>query len=369
MSALATRGKGIHFLLVLAFATLLAISSTVIAVPEARSATPSEFGFASINTLTNDSDLQLAAELDTIVNAGGKWIRVVVQWQAIEWQRGTFDWQSHDRVIDAATQRGLKVLGLIVGPAPAWAQNVTDTGYGMAGAPPADPATFGTFARAAAAHYVDSVTSWELWNEPNLPEFFSPAPDVGKYVALLKAGFNGIHAIQPYAVVLSGGLSTSRGASSIPPATFLQQMYQQGAKEFMDAVAAHPYTIPYSIADDPNNGWGSISDLRNMMIGNGDAAKKIWVTEFGFPTGTTQAEAVSEDNQAAYLVDALSRSSTTDYLGPTFIYTVRDNSADPAILELNFGIVRYTGLPKPAFFAIQKYAKAALPPQPNLFGS
>jgi hypothetical protein len=310
------------------------------------------FGFASINTLLNANDAEIETELTTMVDAGASWIRVVVLWQAVEPQPGVFDWDIPDRVIDAARRHGLNVLALISGPAPGWAHGLLPLSQ-LPGVPPADPATYGNFAGNVAAHYAGRVSAWEIWNEPNVPSFFSPMPDIGKYALMLKAAYLSIHAAQPTATVLSGGLSPS-GGLAITPTAFLNQLYAAGAGLFLDGVALHPYTFPFGIDNDPNRAWDAIGGARLIMEKYGDSAKPIWITEFGAPTGTSNV-AQSEDAQSALLTDAMRRAADLPYLGPTFIYTVRDNSADPSNSELNFGVVHNDYSRKPAFYAIQAF--------------
>src|SRR5687767_9839102 len=54
----------------------------------------------------------LARELDLVVGAGASWVRLDFQWSAIESVRGKYDWTAPDRVVAAASARGLHVLGM-----------------------------------------------------------------------------------------------------------------------------------------------------------------------------------------------------------------------------------------------------------------
>src|SRR5205085_3279410 len=90
---------------------------------------------------------------------------------------------------------------------------------------------------------------------------------------------------------------------------YLQQMYAAGLHKSFDAISVHPYTFwPGATAEEmlnsPESGWQQLAtttpSIRSVMIANGDATKRIWVTEFGAPTNQ-----VSELQQADLLTAAV----------------------------------------------------------------
>ena len=94
--------------------------------------------------------------------------------------------------------RGIKAL-VVVHRAPAWASGVHG---GIA--PPRDPASFGAF-MGGLAERVPGVDAWELWNEPDGPEFFGDGPQPARYAAMVRAAYPAIKAAQPDDVVVTGG--------------------------------------------------------------------------------------------------------------------------------------------------------------------
>ena len=307
-----------------------------------------------------------AAELDRYMSAvrasGASWFRVAVDWSRIERTRGRLDWSASDRVLAAAQRHGLRVLGL-VSYTPVWARTPaagpSDThGY------PADPETFGDFARAAATRYFAQVDTWEIWNEPNIEEFFSPAPDVAIYTALLRAASTAIHAIQPHATVLSGGLAPATDtAPDISPPTFVEQLYNSGANRWFDGVAIHPYVypaLPSSPGSASYNTFQRMQLIRTSMLTGGDAAKKVWITEFGAPTSTAP-RGVSADAQAASITEAVDLARRLGYVPVLFVYTLVDGGTDGRDVEDNFGLLTTDRSPKPAYLAVQRAANRHCP--------
>ncbi|MET0197935.1 MAG: beta-galactosidase [Rhodococcus fascians] len=334
-------------LITVAAAVALALGVTA---PAAQAAPPSGLGFSSGAPFLLLDDATLSNELVAGREVGASWVRVVVNWAQIETAPGVFDWGNTDRVVDAARAQGYSVLAVLAGT-PAWAQGPIPSL--LPGAVPVDPNTYGAFAGAAAAHLGNRVDSYEVWNEPNIPSFFAPV-DAARYVGLLRAAYPAIHNADPGATVLSAGLATTidTGAWTVAPVTFLQQMYAAGAGGFMDAVALHPYTFPFTVENDPNGQWAQVDQAYGTMAANGDGGKKIWITELGAPTGNGPM-AVTEEAQAAIIGSSLAQASRLPYVGPVFVHALRDAGADAFDSEQNYGLLRADFSRKPSFAVVQ----------------
>lgn len=79
--------------------------------------------------------------------------------------------------------------------------------------------------------------------------------------------------------------------------------------------------------------------LYDTMVRNGDGQKKIWLTEFGAPTGTA-GNAVNDEQQAAIIAGGLSLARSLSYVGPLFVYEIRDAQTGSSDTEDNFGLLR-----------------------------
>jgi polysaccharide biosynthesis protein PslG len=336
-----------------AVVTVLTLTLFALALPRSQQvrAAVAPFGVASVATMWSDSPQGYADEARAIREAGAGWIRIVVQWHKIEPTSRNYDWSTADNAVQAARAAGLNILMCISGPAPVWAQSPGADPQAI-GNPPADPAAFGEITRLIADRYKASVGTWEIWNEPNVPEFFTPL-DVGRYAALLRQAYVSIHAAAPNSIVMSGGLSSA--THGIESVDFVRRLYAAGAGDMMDAIALHPYTYPYPITEDPLGRGDAVPQVHQLMAAHGAGRKKIWITEYGQATGTSQY-AVAGDRQAGILVDFLKWASALDYLGPPFLFTTRDLGTDPSYADFNYGLYTVDYTPKPSVAAI----KAAL---------
>ena len=93
--------------------------------------------------------------------------------------------------------------------------------------------------------------------------------------------------------------------------------------------------------------------MRDIIVPSGDIAKRIWLTEFGAPTGTARV-AVTEDVQAQTASIVLLVARVVEWFGPAFVYSIRDAGTDQADFEQNFGILRRDFTPKQAYGTVSQ---------------
>jgi hypothetical protein len=291
-------------------------------------------------------------ELNGLQASGARWIRFDIAWSDIQ-AKGpdSYDWARYDAVIRAASSRHIDVLGMI-GYTPAWAAPPGATSDKF---PPRDTADYARFAAAAVRRYAPiGVHTWEIWNEPNNPGFWKPAPRLDQYARMLEQSYAAIKAVDPTATVLPGGTAPeSTTSDSISPIDFLRGLYADGAGRSFDAVAAHPYSFHALPSDyEPSSAWSQLDrttpSLRSVMVDHGDGQKKIWATEFGAPTSDA---GVTDAQQAAMIAEAYAIFRSEPWAGPLFVYTYRD-SGD------RFGLLRHDGTRKPSWGAFRTAANA-----------
>jgi len=352
----------------LAVAAVLAAGLATVAPQPARAVGTSpiapSMGMATGGAILWESSADFTRDMDAIAASGATWIRVDFDWSSIQYESPpTWRWdRATDRIVGAARARGLKIIGQL-GYAPPWARPA-DCPAGSNKCMPTDGAAYGAFARAAAARYGangtdpayrGTVSAWEIWNEPNHQPFAQPKPSLDRYVPMLKAAYAGIKAVDARATVVTGGLSPAPDAADgteIAPTTFLQGIYARGGGGSFDAVGHHPYSYPY----DPSGGqaWNAFTQtgfLYQIMVANGDGAKKVWGTESGAPTGNDPGRSVDEATQAAFLTSYYRSWTTTfgAFTGPLFWHMHRDSGSNLSYYDDNFGLLRRDWSMKPSY--------------------
>jgi hypothetical protein len=270
-------------------------------------------------------------ELDSL---GVHALRVVLYWKDVAPNAGSsskpdfdtidpasYSWDRYDPVLDAAKERGWKVLLTISGPVPKWAtekrrDNVTRP----------DPSEFAQFTQAVAEHYADRVALWSIWNEPNHPQFLKPQYDARHrpisprlYRALFKSALKGFKAAGlENPSVLMGETAPVGTGRDVAPLTFLRGALCLGssykrAKGCAALPAAgyahHAYTTrlgPFYQPDGKNNVTIGVLSRLTKALDRAAAAHAvasklpIYLTEFGIQSKPDPQYGVSYQQQVEY---------------------------------------------------------------------
>ena len=256
------------------------------------------------------------AELDQMVQAGVETLRISFPWihaqpfqnesEVPPTERAKYvdvggvptDWSFIDGVVRASAMRGLKIMPVVV-EAPAWAAEHP----GKFGSPPKNDGAYADFVVALAKRYGNRGTfwtqnpdvpkvpleQWQLWTEPNIPDFWSDQPSAKAYVKLLKTTTPLIRKADPKAKVILSGLVNESWK-------YLDQVYKAGGRKYFDVVAVHPFTARLS---------GVITILkrtRTIMTRHHDAKKPMVATEL---TWSSAANKLSQDQYFGFEVDEL----------------------------------------------------------------
>lgn len=226
------------------------------------------------------------AQLDKIREAGGTATHGSFDWVDIEKVRGTYDWSQADERIDDITERGLAIYAYI-GNTPDWARaNPSLPGHRT---PPAEEYAedFERFCTAVAERYKGRVDRFFFWNEPNgcswVNEGCGNSDGFPLYTKWLKRAFTALKKGNPDCLVGAGVLDYNEGVKR--GYEYIEGMYREGARDFFDAIVIHPYNKNRDVH------WEAIHDTRRVMVENGDAAKAIWINEYGWPSSRDQAAA------------------------------------------------------------------------------
>lgn len=297
----------------------------------------------------------LDRELSAYTGLGVKWLRIDMNWAVIEQTPGQYDWSQPDRLVAAARSHGLRVLAIPT-HSPMWATRVP----GVHEAPPRHLRDFTRFVTAAAGRYSPmGVHHWEIWNEPNLKAVWHPAPQPRVYARMLIKASRAIRRTDAKARVIAGNMGPALdvpGGKDISPSRFTALLYRFGARGSFDAISVHPYCFPALPSTPDTQWWNAFQRLpliRKVMVRNGDAAKRIWLTEFGAPTGTN-AKSVSERRQARTYAEGIRGQRRWRWVGPLFFYSGRDRGTDPSVWSENLGVIRVDFTMKPSAATLQR---------------
>lgn len=257
--------------------------------PSPAPAPPTEQFGANTGLLFNShlyGAARIAALLEALRQAGATVARSDASWEATEPSPpvdGThhYDWSFDDTVAGSLAKAGLRWLP-VIDYSPPWVQSVPGEDH----SPPSMDSDYADYAAALSARYGPGGSFWrahpelrplpvdtyEIWNEPDNPAFWKPAPDPAAYAALYQQARDEITAVQPGARVIIGGLTN--------PGGFLPALLSASPdlREQIDGVAIHPY------AQAPRGVLSRVSQARAALGGLGLSTVPLYVTEFGWTT-------------------------------------------------------------------------------------
>lgn len=283
-----------------------------------------------------------------LAKLGAKWARCQTGWCRCETEKGKFDFAWLDDVVDSLLKIGVRPWFNLGYGNRLYTPEADETAVGWA--PIFDPAArqaWVRFVQAIAEHFRDRVKHWEVWNEPNIAQFWKPQkPNPADYAALVKLTAPEIRKVVPGALIIGGAYAGI-------PMPYIKGCLEAGMAEHIDKLSYHPYRPV------PESGYeAEVTALRKLL----DAFKKgigLWQGENGCPSrggkGSTGALANLEWDERRQAKWLLRRTLSDLRLGvelSSYFHTV-DLVGYRG--QTNFkGLLRgsnYT--PKPAYFAYQ----------------
>lgn len=308
--------------------------------------------------------------LTLLRDAGLTWARITVPWRSIEGScNDCYEWGSLDAVVSAAQAHGIKLIARIDHP-PAWARTVP-----AENGPPDEPEDLADIVSAMVARYGSAgIAAVQVWNEPNLSREWGNTPidayQAYQYVHMLRRASEEAKEKDPNITILSAGLSPTGTADGTaqPDDVYLQWMYDAGLARWADGIGMHgvPYGLPpeTELMSDPSRPHPSfyfrrVEQLRDIMVLNGDAAKQVWLLEFGYTSDQVNPEyswyAVDEATKADYTVRAFqyARANWAPWIAVMTVWTFADPTWDSSREQYWWAITEPNGEVRPAYTAIQ----------------
>ena len=211
-----------------------------------------------------------------------------VAWPNLEPSKGRWQFRTLDAYIALASQHHVGLV-LPLGLSPGWASarpTEKSTYQPGAAAEPRDIEDWRTYVRTVVRHCAGKVQAYEIWNEPNLPQFWSGTVD--QMVQLTREASLVIRSVDPQAIIVSPAATQARGTD------WLAEFLKKGGGEFVDVIGYHLYVAPQT----PEATVALVSTVKRLMQESGQSQKPIWNTE----TGWFLPKPFPQDLAAAYVI-------------------------------------------------------------------
>jgi hypothetical protein len=365
---------------------LIAVITTLLTAPVATAAVPQGFVGVNIGGPFFYPDFDQNGQMSQMVSSGVESVRVLVNWSQMQPYasfarvptalRGQFqnvggvptNFGQLDSLVRLGATHRLTLLGQVE-YSPSW----DSVNPRSAASPPKSPGPYGRFVHALAQRYgtrgtfwaanpgvaKDPIRVWQIWNEPDFPEYWSKQPFERSYVQLLRAAHSGIKSADPAAKVILAGLPNFSWM-------YLAKIYQLGARRLFDGVAVHPYT------HDPSGVITILQRVRAVMDRWGDRGKPMYLTELSWPSAKGEAvtlfeNATTESGQAqkvSQAIQLLAKNRARLNLAAFYYYTwITDETMPKARVDpFNFaGLLRFIdNVGTSAKPALAAFSRAAL---------
>jgi len=314
-------------------------------------------------------------------NLGAKIYEIGLAWESVAPNRPAdptdpndpaYQWPLElDQAVREAARSHMRV-SISLSTAPGWANGGNPGGLGFA---PIDPNDFAAFAQAAAKRY-PTVHLWQVWPEASREEIFKPlvpeqrdhplTPEMQeaphKYAAMLDASYAALKAVSRSNLVIGGGTFTTGDISALNWIKNLR--LPDGRPPRMDLYGHNPFTARTPNFKNPplGHGFADFSDLRRLAgwvdryLGRGGRNRhlKFFLAEFTAPTDHANFEFnfhVTRRVQAKWTTAAYRLADSWSRIYALGWFSLYDDAPRPDGLQVNRGLLTYTGARKPAYFA------------------
>jgi hypothetical protein len=368
------------------------VATAATALPTVASA-EEVFGYGIAINGTGGGDVDYM--MDQVESLGLGWVKQQVVWDTFEGNPGEMDWSGFDWVVDAANQRGIKVLFSVV-DAPHWSRTYFDDN--VQGAPPDDLTLVADFMGRMVDRYQGRIHAIEVWNEQNLDREWDTAEGVKpeRYVEMLRLAYQAIKSRDPNIIVVSGALSPAGGPFTDPnnpdrvtvmdDFVYFQHMLNAGFLNYCDCVGAHHngINIPPDVNCDgtyedpnaqfrgywdppqpPHHSWcfkTTLEGYHDLIVGAG-GDKPLCVTEFGwasaegfdgYPPGFEFALDNTLEEQAEWDVKAFQLMRQGGFVRLAFLWNLNFSQLGwgPEDPNAPYALIDFRGVARPAFGAV-----------------
>ena len=278
-------------------------------------------------------------DLDMVDDAGFKIVREDLFWHTIEKEPGKYEFkkQGYDLLTNSLIKQGIRPYYILD-----YSNELYESKREIMTKKGQD--AFIKYVDAASSRYKNKGIIWEIWNEPNLTDFWETQPNYKEYSQLVKRSAKTIKKNDPSAIVVAPALA------GITPDSlkWLEGIFKEGTLDYIDALSVHPYR-----GSNPETVVNDYQSIRALMNKYSDRKIPIISGEWGYSnTKGWYGKSISEQQQADYLVRMYLINLLYD-VPISVVYGWKNDGVDPKNKEHNFGIRRYdVNLPKPAYNAI-----------------
>jgi len=274
-------------------------------------------------------------DLDLIRDGGFKFIRMDLGWGGIEREKGNYNFErtGYDALTDGCSKRVIRILYILD-----YSNHLYESDQSVR--TEEGRKAFAAFAEAAAKRYKGKGILWEVWNEPNIKQFWTPQPSADDYCKLVEAAAPLVKQADPSGLVVAPATSTI-------PFDWLEACFKNGLLKWIDVLSVHPYR-----SQPPETVIKDYEKLRELIKRYAPQGKDIPIIsgEWGYSNINWDKAQLSEEQQARFLAREF-LINLYQKISVSIWYDWKNDGADPNEREHHFGTVMHDLKPKAAYLA------------------
>ncbi len=258
-----------------------------------------------------DPDARMQAAVEATADGGADSDVLPIVWADVL----NNGWSRYQDLYDAMTDRGIAPVVRLLGTPTEW-RPVNCAEQIWAPPDPSHYADWKAFVADAAARFPEAL-AWEVWNEPNSPDFWggpgcpqSTDEREAAYVDLVRLAREAMgpaQLIKPYRFIITAGLNPASSEDVIPWTSFLGAIQDLGVLDYASGIGLHPYPNTADCETEPQEPLprrlaGGMLD--QVTEARGLTGASIWVTEFGASSAggaSADCRSLDEEGQAQAL--------------------------------------------------------------------
>ncbi len=211
-------------------------------------------------------------------------------WRQLEPKKGVWRFNMLDQYVALAEEHHVDIL-MTLGQTPAWAsaRPTEKTYFPGTAAEPTSLSNWDDYVRTIATRYKGRIHAYEIWNEPNLPMFYSgPVSTMAEMSQRAVAIFK---QVDPSITVVSPGITGDP--------TYLDRYIKAGGLRGVDVVGFHFY-----VHGQPEDVVAKAAQVKQVLVSNGLSSLPIWNTESGWGDWKDGVNTFTPELAAAFVARA-----------------------------------------------------------------
>ena len=172
------------------------------------------------------------------------WVRLDLNWKEIEQTKGVYNFAKYIAIVQAYAKVRIRVCFVLGYGNPLYTGSKDET---VAPVTDSAIAAYSRFCAAAVKTFREQGNLWEIWNEPNITDFWKPRPSPVSYALLVRAAVDAIRAASPNEWICFGSIATMDGRLFLEDILAAPSIWSR-----CDVISVHTYrfTQPETITND-----------------------------------------------------------------------------------------------------------------------